>query len=139
MDSPAPQLDTAAAVLAAVRESRSIADREEARILTLAVDWAAMHSVDSLDDAACDWFGNQPIPIAGEGAPLVAEFCVAEFALAIDRSTDAGRGQIAAAVELKYRLPRTWARISLSRAKMPFPCVLNPSNATAHDGPRQPT
>ena len=41
----------------------------------------------------------------------MAEFCIAEFALAIGRSTDAGRAVIAAAVELKYRLPRTWARV----------------------------
>ena len=37
----------------------------------------------------------------------MAEFCIAEFALAIGRSTDAGRAVIAAAVELKYRLART--------------------------------
>ena len=47
----------------------------------------------------------------GEGAPLVAEFCIAEFALAIGRSTDAGRAVVAAAVELKYRLSRCWARV----------------------------
>ena len=50
-------------------------------------------------------------PAGGRGAPLVAEFCIAEFALAIGRSTDAGRAVIAAAVELKYRLPRLWDRV----------------------------
>ena len=49
--------------------------------------------------------------LAGPGAPLVAEFCIAEFALAIGRSTDSGRALIAHAVEVKYRLPRTWAQI----------------------------
>ena len=39
----------------------------------------------------------------------MTEFCIAEFALAIGRSTDAGRAVIAAAVELKYRLPRPGA------------------------------
>ena len=34
--------------------------------------------------------GDTGLPLAGEGAPLVAEFCIAEFALAIGRSTDAG-------------------------------------------------
>ena len=42
---------------------------------------------------------------------MVAEFCIAEFALAIGRSTDGGRALVAAAVELKYRLPRGWARV----------------------------
>ena len=41
----------------------------------------------------------------------MAEFCIAEFALAIGRSTDSGRAVIAHAVELKYRLPRHWARV----------------------------
>ena len=38
---------------------------------------------------------------------MVAEFCIAEFA----RSTDGGRALVAAAVELKYRLPRLCARV----------------------------
>ena len=42
---------------------------------------------------------------------LVAEFCIAEFAVAIGRSTDSGRAMIAHAVETKYRLPRTWSRV----------------------------
>ena len=42
----------------------------------------------------------------------MAEFCIAEFALAIGRSTDGGRAVVAAAVELKYRLPRVWAGCS---------------------------
>ncbi len=45
------------------------------------------------------------------GAPLVAEFCIAEFAAALGRSTDSGRALIADAVELKYRLPRLQARV----------------------------
>ena len=50
--SPADDLDTAAAVLAAVREDRSLVDAGEARMLQAAVTWAAMHSVDSLAEAA---------------------------------------------------------------------------------------
>ena len=47
-----PETDTAAAVLAFARARRADADRAEADILQAAVDWAAMHSVDSIDDAA---------------------------------------------------------------------------------------
>ena len=47
----------------------------------------------------------------GPGAPLVAEFCIAEFAAALGRSTDSGRMLIADALELKYRLPRLQARV----------------------------
>ena len=79
-----------------------------------AVDWAAMHSTDSIDDAAAIWHpscGEHGVPIAGEGAPLIAEFSVAEFAAAVGQSTDAGRCYLGEAVELRYRLPRTWARV----------------------------
>ena len=48
----AAELDTAGAVLDFARDQRRIADRAEARLLQAAVHWAAMHSVDSIDDAA---------------------------------------------------------------------------------------
>ncbi|RYU15694.1 HNH endonuclease signature motif containing protein [Nocardioides iriomotensis] len=97
---PAPeQADSPAAVLAAVRASREVADREEARILALAVDWAAMHSID------------RPVLLAGPGTPQVDEFCVAELAAALRISTDAGRSLLAEAVELAHRLPQTWSRV----------------------------
>ncbi len=80
------ELDTAADVLAAARASKVVEDAEAARQLQLAVTWAAMHSVDSIDDAAMAWdahFGESELAIAGEGAPLVAEFCIPEFAAAV--------------------------------------------------------
>ena len=111
MTGPAPELDTAAAVLDAVRSDRSVADAAESRILQAAVTWAAMHSVDSIDDAACDWYGDQPIPLAGPGAPLVAEFSIAEFAIAVGLSHEAGKAYVGEALELRHRLPKTWARV----------------------------
>ena len=64
---------------------------EYAEQLRLATEWAAMHSVDSLDEAAASAvFGETVIPIAGPGAPLVGEFCVAEFAAdPLERGVDA--------------------------------------------------
>ena len=106
--------DTAAAVLAAARSSRSAADTEEARLLQLAVEWAAMHSVDSIADSATTFdaaFGETGLPVAGPGAPLVAGFCVAEFALAVGLSTDAGGSFLGEALELRHRLPRVWSRV----------------------------
>ncbi len=105
-------LDTAADVLAAARASKVVEDAEAARQLRLAVAWAAMHSVDSIADAA--WagdFGDMALPIAGEGAPLVAEFCIPEFAAAVGLPTDAGRAYLGEALELRHRLPRLWQRV----------------------------
>ena len=61
---PAPeqQADSADAVLAAVREARAAADREEVRILELAREWAAMHEI---DDAASPLLFEQPARFTG--------------------------------------------------------------------------
>jgi hypothetical protein len=109
-------LDSPAEVLAAMRASRAAEHREAARQLRLAVDWAAMHSADSIHEAATLWaprmgFEEEALPIAGEGAPLVAEFCVAEFAAALAMPTEVGRLFLGEALELRYRLPRLWKRV----------------------------
>jgi hypothetical protein len=71
-----------------------------------------MHSVDSLDEAATVWdHGETGMPVAGPGAPLIGEFSVTEFAAAIGLPTEAGKAYLGEAVELRYRLPRVWARV----------------------------
>jgi hypothetical protein len=68
--------------------------------------------VDSLHEAAAvEIFGETVIPVAGPGAPLVGEFCVAELAAALGMPTDHGRWLLGEALELKHRLPRLWARV----------------------------
>ena len=73
-----------------------------------------MHSVDSIDQAATVWdrtYGDTGITVAGPGAPLVAEFSVAEFAAAVGLATEAGKAYLGEAVELRYRLPKVWSRV----------------------------
>ena len=53
-------------------------------------------------------YGEAGMPVAGEGAPLVAEFAITEFAAAIGISTDAGKRYVGHALELRHRLPRVW-------------------------------
>ncbi len=110
------EVDSPAEVLGAVRASRVAENLEAARQLRLAVEWAAMHSVDSIHEAATLWaprlgFEEEAVAVAGPGAPLVAEFCVAEFAVAIGMPTEVGRVFLGEALELRYRLPRVWARV----------------------------
>ncbi len=50
-------------------------------------------------------------PSRGPGAPLVREFCVAEFAAAIGVGTEIGKRYLGHALELRYRLPKLWTRI----------------------------
>ena len=110
------ELDTPRDVLEFARLRRRDADRAEVDILVAAVTWAEQHPVESIALAAT-WtvsgFGGgveTGIPLAGPGAPLVAEFCIAELATALKMSTDSGRNLVAAGLELKYRLARTWTR-----------------------------
>ena len=71
-----------------------------------------MHSVDSIDEAATVWdHGETGLPVAGPGAPLIAEFSVTEFAAAIGLPTETGKAYLGEAVELRYRLPRVWTRV----------------------------
>jgi hypothetical protein len=104
----------AAAVLTSARRARASANAAEAQVLADAVAWAHLHVVEDVEDAAT-WMAGRGmdtgIPIAGEGAPLVSEFAVAEFATALGLSAGSGRNLVAQALELAHRLPRIWFRV----------------------------
>src|SRR3954447_16099033 len=100
---------TAVGVLAFARDRRAAADAAEADLLRAACAWADLHPAESITDAVR--FGDTPVPVAGEGAPLVAEFCVAEFAAALRLPTETGKAYLGEALELRHRLPRIWARV----------------------------
>jgi len=110
---PPGELDSASDVLRVARAARTAATKADAVLMSAAVTWAEQHPPESITEASTWITGAEDtgLPLAGEGAPQVTEFCIAEFALAIGRSTDGGRAVIAAAVELKYRLPRVWSRV----------------------------
>ena len=105
-------LDSRAGVLAGVRAARRAELVATADQLRFAAGWASMHSVDSLDEAAASAvFAETVVPIAGPGAPLVGEFCVAQFSAAMGLPTEVGRELLGEAVELEHRLPRVWRRV----------------------------
>ncbi|HEY0903421.1 MAG TPA: HNH endonuclease [Marmoricola sp.] len=106
-----PDLDGPASVLAALESTHSALTQHEVGQFRLAAEWADAHPVDDLDDAATVDGTQGEFAIAGPGAPLVAEFCVADFALAVGLTTDAGRNYLGDAVEVRHRLPRLWARV----------------------------
>jgi hypothetical protein len=98
-----------AQVLAAARANRTAATELEVERLLLALEWAELHPGDDVDETV-PW-AERDLEIAGAGAPTVAEFSIAEFALAVGLSTDQGIAYVGDAVELCHRLPRTWARV----------------------------
>ena len=84
---------------------------------SLAARWADLHPPESIHSAAtftvpgCE----HEEPIAGEGAPLVAEFCLAELGTVLGVSTTAAKKLVGHALELRHRLPRLWAQVHTGR------------------------
>ena len=107
---------TPAALLDAVRAHEQTIRAGEVAKLCAALDWAIAHEVDRLEEAAfSDGFGEQGLTLGGPGAPLVAESAVAELALALGVSSDAGGRYLGDALEIRYRLPRLWERVVSGR------------------------
>ena len=104
---PPPPGTTLLGRLVARREDAEQAERD---VVTLAVDYAALHPAPgaSEDDSL---HGDQPLELAGAGAPGVSEFAVTELAAALGMSTEAGRRYLGAALELAHRLPQIWQRV----------------------------
>ena len=87
----------AAAILADTRAARKAENAAAARVLNNAVEWAHLHLVEDLDDAATvlvQHGQDTGIPIAGDGAPLVSEFAVCEFATALGMTAASGRNLV---------------------------------------------
>src|SRR4051794_23090889 len=112
MTTTATDLDTPAGVLSAVRDEVAAVMVAERNKMVLVIEWAAMHSVDSMDDAAYYPGLEGELALAGPGAPLVAEFAVAELAVALGITTDAGRAFLGLTMEVHYRLPGLWKRVT---------------------------
>ncbi|MFL6107365.1 MAG: HNH endonuclease signature motif containing protein [Marmoricola sp.] len=100
----------AGAVLASVRRTQDEVRSGEAQVLAQAVEWARLHEVDVDSSDAATWDGA-PVPLAGDGAPAIAEFSIPEFTAALGMKPQAGRFFIAHALELAHRLPLTYAQV----------------------------
>ncbi|GAA4694101.1 DUF222 domain-containing protein [Nocardioides conyzicola] len=110
--------DSPEQVLAALHDRHLVVNQAEIDKLQLAVQWAVMNPTDTIDDAATVDGTQGELAVAGPGAPLVAEFCVGDLALALGMSTDAGRTYLGDAVEIRYRLPKIWAAVTAGRVQV---------------------
>ncbi len=85
------------------------------RQLELALVWARLHPCPVGGTPAhwgeVDLHGETVCPLAGPGAPWVAEFAPADLGAALGLSTDAARLLLGDALELAHRLPRLWALV----------------------------
>ncbi|GAA4127014.1 HNH endonuclease signature motif containing protein [Nocardioides fonticola] len=98
-------------LLVHARDARAAEEAHGREVFIAAARWALAHPAADEWDSACVPGTERELAIAGQGAPLVAEFCIDEFAAAIGLSTDAGHYYIGDALELAARLPRCWKRV----------------------------
>jgi hypothetical protein len=110
-------LDRAVAAMSAKR-------RVEVEVLESALAWAEAHTVTDVEVAA-GWrsetirtpgtaaalFGERPLPIAGDGTPLVAEFAVIELSGVLEQSHEATLALLGDVLDLAHRLPRLWTLV----------------------------
>ncbi|MDQ4052252.1 MAG: DUF222 domain-containing protein [Actinomycetota bacterium] len=107
---------TTADVLAVLRRHTTDRDLAEIAMLQATLEWVKLNQVDADEELANHgFFGDQPIPVTGVGAPLVAEFAAMELAAALGLSTDAGKAYVGLVLELAYRLPRLLAKVEAGR------------------------
>ena len=117
IDAPAvaPEAEevTASGLLALARDRKAAEDRAAADLLVVAARWADLHPPESIHHAAAFTVPGceHEEPIAGEGCPSVAEFCVAELGAALGISSTVAKKLIGHALELRHRLPRLWAQV----------------------------
>ena len=110
----APNL-TPTEVIDRVRAARKAQQQAAVEELELALEWARLHPCPANETPAhwgeADLHDEGLVPLAGPGAPWVAEFAPVDLAAALGITHDAGRQLIADALELAHRLPRLWKRV----------------------------
>ncbi len=108
---------TPTALLASIKSRKAAEDTAAADVLALAASWADLHPPESIHSAAAFTVRGceHEEPIAGDGCPLVAEFCIAELGAVLGISTTAAKKVIGHALELRHRLPRLWSQVHTGR------------------------
>lgn len=104
---------SAGEALVAFGDLRRTRDRASRDIFVLAAHFADLYHLDSADPGGLHTLPGteRAIKVAGDGAPLVAEFAIAEMAAELAMTTWSARRLIGDALETRHRLPRVWARL----------------------------
>ncbi|WP_148611347.1 HNH endonuclease signature motif containing protein [Nocardioides rubriscoriae] len=99
-------------LLESVRAHRDAESREQVAKLTAVLDWAMVNTADA-DEAAVllDPMEEPALHLGGPGCPVIGEYAALDLALSLGMSTDGGLAYLGKALELRYRLPRLYARV----------------------------
>ena len=118
---------TPSQVIERVRAARRAAQAAAVQELEMALAWARLHPCPAGGLPAhwgqVDLHGEGLVPLAGPGAPCVAEFAPADLGAALGITLDAAKQLIGDALELGHRLPRLWdlvrdGRVPVWRARL---------------------
>ncbi|HSK32441.1 MAG TPA: DUF222 domain-containing protein [Propionicimonas sp.] len=118
---------TPSQVIERVRAARRAAQAAAVQELEMALAWARLHPCPAGGLPAhwgqVDLHGEGLVPLAGPGAPCVAEFAPADLGAALGITLDAAKQLIGDALELAHRLPRLWdlvrdGRVPVWRARL---------------------
>ena len=93
-------------LLALCEDAEVESRRAERRRLRYALRWAHLHPADPADIAK-----GHVEHVGGDGTPDVEEFTADPLGAAFQITTHAARQLISDALDLHYRLPKTWARV----------------------------
>ncbi len=77
--------------------------------MSLAAHWVALHPV--VDPACPEACFQSPKTLAGEGSPVIDEFCIPEVATTLGMTCDSVGSYLTDVIELRYRLPNLWAGV----------------------------
>ncbi|QWC84938.1 hypothetical protein KLP28_15545 [Nocardioidaceae bacterium] len=109
---------TPADLLAAVRAGDRAARAGEVARARAVLAWLDAHPAESIHDAAGHGpdtggalHGDRALLLGGPGTLMIAEFCVADLGAALGTTTDSARILASDLLELRHRLPATWARV----------------------------
>ena len=114
---------TPVSLVAAVRAAADVERRVQLDKALAVLEWVAARQLpedraaeeradDHLDEMTRDRFGSQALHLAGPGAPVVEEDEAYEIAAALGLSRQSGSRYVGDLIELRYRLPRIWSRVT---------------------------
>ncbi|MEO5665695.1 MAG: HNH endonuclease [Nocardioides sp.] len=101
--------DSPAEVLAALKSEQDHRRASEVRSMRLAAHWVALHP--ALDPSCPDACFQSPKTLAGQGSPVIDEFCIPDVATMLGMTCDSVGSWLTDIIELRYRLPQLWAGV----------------------------
>ncbi|WP_329005771.1 13E12 repeat family protein [Kribbella sp. NBC_00709] len=111
-----PELSTAD-LLESAADCRALANRADARLLEVALEYADRYHPTAHPDRAhrlARRSGDgreRAVVLGGDGCPEILEFAVAEFGVILGISPQVASGYLGHALALRHRFPFTWARL----------------------------